>query len=79
MIQDSIRYASWLSPLSDWDRKIMVDFPHHCTVSPNNFPVHDQIWRWADDQFGRENFTWKKARFFFKREEDRMMFLLRWG
>lgn len=79
MGNNPILEMTWFGPLTEWDRRIMEDFPHHCLIARSNMGDHEEICRWSEDQFGRDGFTWKSARFFFKREDDAILFRLRWA
>lgn len=79
MIGNPILEMTWLGPLTEWDRRIMMDFPHHVVISMENLQHHEEAWQWAEEQFGRDEFTWKSARFFFKCENDATLFRLRWS
>lgn len=78
-MSDPILEITWFGPLTEWDLAIMEDFPYHCLINRCYLGQHEEIWRWAEEQFSRDSFTWKSARFFFKSSDDATLFRLRWA
>jgi hypothetical protein len=68
-------------PITDWDRAIMDVYPHRFAPlwsSRENWESFDAMIDWTRQNVEREDFTWKSMTFFFKHEEDAIMFKLRW-
>ena len=68
--------------INDWDRRIMQDHPYRYAglwESNRRAMPLDNVIAWCRENFGEDQFTWKGMTFFFKREQDMVLFALRWS
>lgn len=68
----------WPTELSDWDRMILQEYPLTCVVH-DYMDKFDLARDWCYTYCIEGTFTWKGARFFFKNEQDCVMFTLKYA
>lgn len=63
-----------------WERRTMEKFPFAVRVRKDPGELK-KAWHWAKDTFGRVNYacSGSATKFYFKTEEDAVMFSLRWS
>ncbi len=65
-------------PLSEWDRRIMLSMPHVADLA--RYRDFDAAIAWSSANIADpDSYTWKSYRFFFRNEEDYMLFTMRWS
>lgn len=68
----------WFKPLDEWDTAIMAGFPYVCCLSRANLRNHYEITQEVRELLG-ENVSWRGPMFYFKKQEDAIMFRLKWS
>lgn len=74
----AMRKNPWATELSDWDRMLIRKYPLTCVVN-DYIGQFDSARSWCRTHCTEGTFTWKDARFFFKNEQDYVMFTLKYA
>lgn len=73
-----MRRNPWATELSDWDRIILREYPLTGVVH-DYMDQFDSARDWCYNHCTDGTFTWKGARFFFKNEQDYLLFSLKYA
>ena len=69
----------WFGKFDAIDANIMEEFPYAAELSRKNLKHHYKITTEIIELGQTDKITWRAAKFYFKDENDRLMFMLKWS
>lgn len=71
--------STWTTGLTEWDKNIMDTHPYGVQIPRKSLEYFDHItMEYLPANFAEGSYTWKSVFFFFKNEDDAVLFTLRW-